>query len=94
MIERQTGRTAQQMLDAPNGAVFVWCNSRVHYAHALANKVGRGDLLIRPLSWLTPSNVMACQSSPAVVVDHAAPWSAGLMLALLRLKERGATVVR
>ena len=45
MSDRQTGRTTQQMLDAPVGAVFVWCNSALTYPKILAHGLQRDDLV-------------------------------------------------
>lgn len=60
------------MKAAPEGAVFVWCNSHVSYPISLAKALGRDDLEVRPLAWLTPSNVVSHQLS-GLVLDHAAP---------------------
>ncbi len=68
--ERQTGRTARQMLDAPKYAVFVWCNNRTDYPRALAAFLGRKDLRI-----ITPDDICTCHKlhgARYVVVDHAA----------------------
>lgn len=69
--KRGTGLTTQQMNEAPPGAVFVWCNGALYYPQALARKLGRDDLTVRPLSWLRPDNVMGREFS-GVVLDHAA----------------------
>ena len=45
---RQTGRTTQQMVDAPVGAVFVWCDGHLGYPSVLAKTLGRDDLVLRP----------------------------------------------
>lgn len=66
-----TGLTTQQMNEAPPCAVFVWCNSKIYYPQTLARKLGRDDLVVRPLSWLRPCNVMGRHFS-GVVLDHAA----------------------
>ena len=75
---RQTGVTSAQMRDAPFGAVFVWCNSALHYPETLARHLGRNDLIIRPASWLTPDNVLT--SRRRIVIDHAMNTSVGLRL--------------
>lgn len=72
MNDRQTGRTTRQMQAAPQGAVFVWCNSRVEYPIALAKELGREDLVVQPMSWLEPRNVMG-RTLSGLVLDHAAP---------------------
>lgn len=88
MRDRQIGHTTQQMKDAPKGAVFVWCNSRIDYPLNLAKTLGRDDLVVRPLSWLEPRNVMG-RNFPGVILDHAAqPGSEG-HAALHYLRTRG-----
>jgi hypothetical protein len=88
---RGTGRTTQQMTDAPLGAVFVWCNSALHYPEALARQLGRDDLVIRRLSWLERRNVMG-RTFPGVIVDHAAHCDAEAYEALNYLRTRGVLV--
>jgi len=63
-------RTTRQMQSAPIGSTFVWCNKYVAYPTALAQKLGRCDLVIRPLSWLKIKNVLGRRI--IIVVDHAA----------------------
>ena len=91
MSDRQTGRTTQQMTDAPLGAVFVWCNSTLMYPTALAHALQRDDLVIRPLPWLERHNVMG-RTFPGVTVDHAAHYSAEAQEALHYLRTRGVPV--
>jgi hypothetical protein len=67
---RQTDVTTQQMKQAPLSATFVWCNERTRYPTELAKTLGRNDLVVRPLSWLEPRNVVS-RRFPAVIVDHA-----------------------
>lgn len=66
MSDKQIGRTTQQMMGAPPpvGAVYVWCNSELHYPKMLAHGLQRDDLVVRPMSWLEPRNV-AGHNSPA-----------------------------
>jgi hypothetical protein len=71
MSDRGTGITTRQIRGAPREAVFVWCNGDVRYPQALAKTLGRSDLVVRPLSWLQPGNVMG-RTFTGVVVDHAA----------------------
>lgn len=91
MSDRQLGRTSQQMTDAPPGAVFVWCNSRTAYPLGLAKHLGRDDLVVRPLSWLEPRNVMS-RDFPGVIVDHAAQPDSEAYAALHYLRTRGVLV--
>lgn len=60
------------MKAAPNGSVFVWCNSAVEYPKRLAKAIGRDDLVVRPLSWLERHNVEG-RKLVGLVLDHAAP---------------------
>lgn len=48
--KRGTGRTTQQMRDAPYGACFVWCTEQLGYPRRLAMWLQRGDLTIIPPS--------------------------------------------
>lgn len=91
MGDRQTGRTTQQMTDAPLGAVFVWCDSNLYYPQALACQLGRADLVVRRLSWLERRNVMG-RTFPGVTVDHAAHCGAEAQEALRYLRSRGVPV--
>ncbi len=69
MSDRQTGRTAKQMLEAPRGATFVWCNDKTQYARSLARHLGRGDLRIMGLESLRDWNSFC--DAKVVVLDHA-----------------------
>ena len=67
---RQSGRTTQQMLAAPEGAIYVWTNSRVTYPTDLSHHLKRSDLRIVPASWLAfTGNVEG--GTEKVVLDHA-----------------------
>ena len=91
--DRGTGRTTQQMSEAPPGAVFVWCNDALYYPQTLARKLGRDDLTVRPLSWLRPCNVMWLDFS-GVVLDHAARPSTEACEALNYVRVRSAVASR
>jgi hypothetical protein len=75
-MDRQTGRTTQQMIDAPPGAVFVWVSDDFSYPRQLAKKIGREYLLIKSISWLhmpnAASSLVLRKAPPAVVIDHEA----------------------
>lgn len=68
--DRQTGRTTQQLKNAPQGAIFVWCNSHTYYPQNLARELGRSDIKIKPFSWLEERNVRGLRGAH-VVIDHA-----------------------
>lgn len=87
MSDRQTGRTTQQMLEAPRGAVYVWCNSRMAYPRALADHIGRGDLHIMPLSWLC-QRIALKPGLGGIVLDHAAQPDSEQLAALAYLRDR------
>lgn len=70
-MSRGRGFTTQQMIDAPHGATYVWCNGALWYPQTLARKLHREDLVIRPLSWLQWRNV-AGYKGLHLVLDHAA----------------------
>jgi len=72
MTDRQTGCTTRQMLEAPIGAVYVWCNNTLTYPKVLAHGLQRDDLVVKPLSWLEPQNVCG-RDFVGVVIDHAVP---------------------
>jgi hypothetical protein len=63
---RGTGRTTRQMLDAPKGALYVWCNKHLDYPRALARHLGRADLVV-----VSPSYERRGYSSALVILDHA-----------------------
>ena len=84
----QTGVTTQQMTDAPQGAMYVWCNSELHYPKSLARTLGRTDLVVLPPSWLRADNVMP-RNFPAVCVDHALRPDSQATEAIRYLRERG-----
>ena len=49
---RQTGITTRQIKNAPGHAIYVWCNSEIHYPRSLADDLGRKDLSIVRKSWV------------------------------------------
>jgi hypothetical protein len=90
MTYRQTGVTTQQMKDAPFGSVYVWCNGVMNYPRKLSQDLGRKDLQIKPLSWLTPQNLYG-RTFATVVIDHAARLDSEGLEALEYLRIREAT---
>ncbi|WP_175784638.1 hypothetical protein [Burkholderia ambifaria] len=70
--DRGTGRTTRQMLDAPQHAVFVWCNDYLGYARDLVHHVGRPDLQVVSPSWLERDRGFG---KCGIVIDHAARLS-------------------
>jgi hypothetical protein len=69
--ERGDGETSRQMMAAPKGSVFVWCNNRSDYAKALAKHLGREDLSVQRLEWLN-GDAWRGRTLPGLVIDHAA----------------------
>lgn len=81
----EIGRTTKQMLDAPIGSFFVWCNGMIDYPTALAHHIGRDDLKIKSPEWVTAENLRGIRYSE-IILDHAAyPTLEGLR-ALNRIK--------
>jgi hypothetical protein len=68
--DRQNGTTSQQMREAPKGAWYVWPNGHYGYPKALANHLGREDLVIVSAGNLYYSTFL-CRDVE-VVIDHAA----------------------
>lgn len=68
MNDMQSGRTTNQMLHAPKGAVFIWPTASLSYPRQLARAIGRDDLLIKPISWLDPSRLHGIRA--VAIVDH------------------------
>lgn len=50
--DRGSGITTRQMREAPQGAVYLWCNNHLSYPRELARHLGRTDLRIVGPSWL------------------------------------------
>ncbi len=68
---RQSGRTTEQMREAPKDAMYVWgSGSPRRYATELARSIGRRDLRIVSPDWLIGDQWLG--TVRAVVVDHAA----------------------
>lgn len=44
--KRNDGTTSRQIKEAPQGALFVWCNHDFYYPRQLAQALGRADLTI------------------------------------------------
>ena len=92
MADRQTGRTTRQMQRLAKGGIFIWGNGRIDYPTALARSLGREDIAIKPLSWLTPHNLRG-RIIEDLVVDHAVgPLTSdhceALELAMIAVKRR------
>lgn len=63
-----TGRTRLQIQRAPQGAIYVWCNHRLHYPAALAKALHREDLEIVSRAWL--DNDHWRNTRKPIVIDH------------------------
>jgi hypothetical protein len=72
-LERGTGRTRQQLIDAPYGAIYIWPVSHsVGYVKQLAMSVNRGDLEFRFPSILDYlGELCSMQKLTGVIIDHA-----------------------
>ena len=70
---RGTGRTTRQMENAPNEAIFIWCNQHLDYPKRLARELGREDLQIYSPGVLSDAHRFAGMEISGVVIDHAMP---------------------
>lgn len=73
MMERGTGKTTEQMKEAPEGAVFIWCNDNLWYPRDLAKRLQREDLRIKGISALDRFELYGLRVP--IIVDHAAELS-------------------
>lgn len=87
MDDRQTGRTTRQMQDAPQRAIFVWCNHHFAYPRDLSRKIGRPDLELVSPDWLTHDRWRG-RTLTGIVVDHAANLTADELDALEAARTR------
>lgn len=69
----QEGKTTKQMLQAPRGAVYVWCNNYIGYPTRLSKALSRSDLSI--ISPRSLNSQIICGHYPVIVIDHAAEIS-------------------
>jgi hypothetical protein len=82
---RQSGTTSQQMREAADGAVYVWCNTRLAYPINLAAHLGRNLTIVRP-SWLLKARGRI-DAHIDIVVDHAAQLTRSESEALFYLRK-------
>lgn len=69
---RGQGTTTRQMLDAPNGALFIWPNVDLSYPKALSRDLGRSDLIVMgPAALQDGGYRLAGMRLSAVIADHA-----------------------
>jgi hypothetical protein len=45
-VQRRSGRTTKQMAEAPQFAIYVWCNEDLDYPVKIMRRLGRKDLRI------------------------------------------------
>lgn len=88
--ERGTGRTREQMKNAPEKSVFVWVNSHLDYPKNLAKEINRGDLQIVPPFYLEDETKFHGKTLSGIIIDHAADLTEkqtlGFWTALNRIK--------
>lgn len=68
MSDRQSGTTTEQMLKAPDGALYVWGDRHLDYPKALARKLGRTDLMVVSPGWLDGNRWRGIRRQ--VIIDH------------------------
>ena len=67
---RGSGRTHSQMVNAPKGAVFIWCNNILSGARHIAENANRPDLEIVPESILEYPDRLRGRNLSGIIVDH------------------------
>jgi hypothetical protein len=75
-MTRGIGTTTKQLKDAPQKALFIWCNNSLYYPCHLANDLGRKDLQIVGPGWIFDKRGLG-RDFTAVVIDHALTLSGG-----------------
>jgi hypothetical protein len=70
-MQRGDGTTTRQMHDAPKGALYIWCNSQLHYPRDLAKELGRTDLVIDSPTALEWPGRHVGKKLTGIVLDHA-----------------------
>jgi hypothetical protein len=68
---RQTGRTTNQMKEAPEGAIFIWVNAVLSYPKSLSKSLGREDLIIYSSKDLIYNNGKLNSINRPIILDHA-----------------------
>jgi hypothetical protein len=69
-LQRQSGRTTRRILDAPKGAMFVWCDHHLHYPTGLTMFLGRTDITVVSPAILSDRSRALLRRQP-VILDHA-----------------------
>lgn len=73
--DRGTGRTTQQMREAPQGALFIWpFEGSLYYPKHLARSIGRDDLKIVGVDSLDNYSLVG-RTYTGIILDHAANLS-------------------
>lgn len=87
-MERGTGATTAQMLNAPQRAIFVWCNGHLSYPRDLAKHLGRTDLEIVSPDQIAEYHRFLARELTGVVVDHATDFHGRQFEAIRILRDR------
>lgn len=66
---RGSGKTRNQLLNAPREAVFVWANGHLDYPRRLAAQLGRSDIKIVSPDWVVDRRWVGTEMT-AVILDH------------------------
>lgn len=69
-MARGEGTTTRQMQEAPQNAVFIWCNDVLEYPRRVAARIGRTDLKIVGPVWLDDERWRGLEPT-SIVADHA-----------------------
>jgi len=70
--DRGTGRTTEQMRNAPPDSIYVWCNHHLDYPKLLARRLDRYDLrIMSPSAALERGGERLLGLHRYIVLDHA-----------------------
>ena len=91
---RGTGKTTEQMQQAPPRAIYLWLNASTYYPKKLARELRRNDLEIMSINEFVQGEKFRGRRLSAVVVDHAVyvPSTTGAYDLLDRLSHSGVQV--
>jgi hypothetical protein len=81
--ERGYGQTALQIMEAPQGAVFIFVRGATIYPRELAVLLNRADLSIVGPSWIAEEKWRGLTLT-GIVVDHAVELTRGEEIALMQ----------
>lgn len=68
---RGSGRTTKQLLEAPTGSIFVWCEDSTGYPRDLIKRLKRADISIMGRKALRDGGHRLAGAHSMIILDHA-----------------------